>query len=49
MQRKAVYGKWQRKVQKALLKRSLQNKNNQRGDTAAKTAEQQDIPAHNIH
>ena len=45
MQRKTSYGKWQRRVQKALLKRSLQDKNNQRGDTAAKTAEQQEPPA----
>jgi hypothetical protein len=41
MSKRNVYGKWQKQVQKVLLKRCLQNRNKQSGDTAAKTAEQQ--------
>lgn len=47
MQSKKVYGKWQTRVQKVLLKRCLQNRQSKSGDTAAKTAEQE-IPAHDI-
>ncbi len=46
MHKRTMNGKWQKKVQKALLKRDLQQRNNLREDTAAKTAEQQGKPAH---
>lgn len=47
MQSKKVYGKWQARVQKVLLKRCLQERQSKSGETAAKTAEQE-IPANDI-
>lgn len=42
MKQKKIQGAWQKRVYKALLKRRLK----QRGETAAKTAEQEKTPAH---
>ncbi len=47
MQRKVVYGKWQKRVQKVLLKRHLQEGKKESGDAAAKTVKQQEIPLEN--
>lgn len=41
MQRKKISGEWQKRVQKVLLKRCLRDRNTQRRDTVAKTAETQ--------
>ncbi|MBP3381455.1 MAG: hypothetical protein J6L00_02320 [Clostridia bacterium] len=47
MQSRKVYGKWQKRVQKVLLKRCLRDRQKTNGEenAAAKTARQQKIPA----
>lgn len=48
MVHKKVYGKWQERVQKVLLKRCLQERQTTSGETAAKTADQKELPAQNM-
>ncbi len=48
MKNRTINGKWQKRVQKALLKRDLQQMKKTNGNAAAKTAEQQENPTHSI-